>query len=171
MPRPVVIVPYDPAWPRIYKEESRLLRVSVGMIKRSIEHIGSTSVLDLWAKPIIDIIAGVDGRDDAERCRVLLQPLGYDDASTGNNPEWFYCLAKTAHVPGFHLHIVREECPHHLKHILFRNWLQTHPADAEEYRVLKINLAETNRNDRVAYTGGKVDFINEIVEKTKKTRV
>jgi GrpB-like predicted nucleotidyltransferase (UPF0157 family) len=170
MSRPVVIMQYDHAWPRIYEEESIRIRGSVGGIIRSIEHVGSTSVPGLLAKPLIDIIVGVDGRDDAERCRVLLQPLGYNDASTGDNPDWFYCLAKTTHVPGFHLHLVREGSTHHLKHILFREWLRTHPADAEAYRELKINLAEKNRNDRVAYTNGKADFINEIVEKAKKTR-
>ena len=170
MPRPVVIVPYDPAWPRIYEEESRLIRGSFDEIIRSIEHVGSTSVPYLWAKPIIDIIAGVDGRDDAERCRMLLQALGYDDASMGDNPDWFYCLTKTAYVASFHLHLVREESPHHLKHILFRDWLRTHPADAEAYKELKINLAEKYRNDRVAYTDGKTGFINEVVDKAKKTR-
>jgi GrpB-like predicted nucleotidyltransferase (UPF0157 family) len=171
MPRPVVIAPYDLAWPRIYEEEGKLIRGTVGGIIRSLEHVGSTSVPGLCAKPIIDIIAGVDGRDDAEKFRALLKPLGYDDASTGDNPDWYYCLAKTAHVPGFHLHLVKEGSPHHLKHILFRDWLRTHPADAEAYKELKTRLAVKYRNDRVAYTDGKTEFINEIVEKAKKSSV
>ena len=167
MPQPVVIVPYDSAWPRIYEEESRLISGSVGGIIRSLEHVGSTSVPGLWAKPIIDIIAGVDGPADAERCRELLQPIGYDDASTGDNPDWYYCLGKGPHSPGFHLHLVKEGSRFHEKHILFRDWLRAHPADAEAYTELKIRLAEKYRNDRVAYTDGKTEFINGIVERAK----
>jgi GrpB-like predicted nucleotidyltransferase (UPF0157 family) len=160
-------VPYDPEWPRIYDEESTLIRDTVGGVIRSLEHVGSTSVPGLWAKPIIDIIAGVDGPADAERCRELLQPIGYDDASTGDNPDWYYCLGKGPHSPGFHLHLVKEGSQFHRKHILFRDWLRAHPADAEAYTELKIRLAEKYRNDRVAYTDGKTEFINGIVERAK----
>lgn len=167
MPQPVVIVPYDSAWPSIYEEESRLISGSVGGIIHSLEHVGSTSVPGLWAKTIIDIIAGVDGPADAERCRELLQPIGYDDASTGDNPDWYYCLGKGPHSPGFHLHLVKEGSRFHEKHILFRDWLRAHPVDAEAYTELKIRLAEKYRNDRVAYTDGKTEFINGIVERAK----
>ena len=167
MPRPFVIVPYDPEWPSIYDEESTLIRDTVVGVIRSLEHVGSTSLPGLWAKPIIDIIAGVDGPADAERCRELLQPIGYDDASTGDNPDWYYCLGKGPHSPGFHLHIVKEGSRFHEKHILFRDWLRSHPADAEAYTELKIRLAEKYRNDRVAYTDGKTEFINGIVERAK----
>ncbi|MCX6649136.1 MAG: GrpB family protein [Candidatus Bathyarchaeota archaeon] len=170
MPRPVVIVPYDPEWPKIYDGERKLILSTTGGIIRSIEHIGSTSVPGLWAKPIIDIIAGVNGPDDAERCRELLLHIGYDDASSGDNPDWYYCLGKGSHSPGFHLHLVKEGSQFHWKHILFRDWLRAHPADAEAYKELKLGLSEKYRNDRVAYTDSKTEFIEEIVEKAKKPR-
>lgn len=167
MPRPVIIVPYDPEWPRIYEEGRRHIGGAVGGIIRSIEHVGSTSVPGLWAKPIVDMIAGLDGRDDAERCRALLLPLGYDDASPGDNPDWYYCLGKAPHSNGFHLHLMKEGSRFQEKHILFRDWLCAHPADAEAYKELKISLSEKYRNDRVAYTDAKTEFINWIVEKAK----
>jgi GrpB-like predicted nucleotidyltransferase (UPF0157 family) len=167
MPRPVVIVPYDPEWPRIYDEESTLIRDTVGGVIRSLEHVGSTSVPGLWAKSIIDIIAGVDGSAEAEKCRALLHPKGYDDASAGDNPDWYYCLGKGLHSPGFHLHLVKEGSPFHEKHILFRDWLRSHSADAEAYKELKLNLSEKYRNDRVAYTDAKTGFIDVIVERAK----
>ena len=170
MPRPVVIVPYDPEWPQIYEEERKLIQGTVGGIIHSVEHVGSTSVPGLWAKPIIDIIAGVDGPDDAERCRELLLNIGYDDVPPGVFPDWYYCLGKGPHSPGFHLHLVKEGSPHHQKHITFRDWLRAHPADADAYRDLKIDLSERYRNDRVAYTESKTAFINGIVEKAKKSR-
>ncbi|HIH87908.1 TPA: GrpB family protein [Candidatus Bathyarchaeota archaeon] len=170
MPRPVIIVPYDSEWPRIYEKEKKLILDAVGGIIKSIEHIGSTSVSGLWAKPIIDVIAGVDGHGDAEGCRELLQHIGYDDASPGDTPDWFYCLGKGPHSPGFHFHLVKEGSQFHRKHMLFRDWLRAHPADADAYRDLKIELSEKYRNDRVAYTESKTAFIDGIVEKAKKSR-
>jgi len=58
-----------------------------------------------------------------------------------------------------------------LRHVLFRDWLRTHHADAEAYMYLKISLSEKYRDDRVAYTQSKTDFINRIVEKAEKSRV
>jgi len=170
MPRPVVIVPYDTEWPGTYEQERKLVLGAVGGIIRSIEHVGSTSVPGLSAKPIVDIIAGVDGPEDAERCRELLTRIGYDDASTGDNPDWYYCLGKGPHSPGFHLHLVKEGSQFHRKHTLFRDWLRAHPADAEAYKELKLGLSEKYRNDRVAYTESKTEFIEKIVEKAKKSR-
>ncbi len=167
MPRPVIIVPYDPEWPHFYEEEKRLILGKVGGILRSIEHVGSTSVPGLCAKPIIDIIAGVDGPEDADRCVGLLRGIGYDDATPEDFPDWYYCLGKGPHSLGYHLHLVKEGSPHHLKHILFRDWLRTHPADAEAYARLKIELSEKHKENRVAYTEAKTEFIDEIVEKAK----
>lgn len=170
MPKPVVIIPYDPEWPKIYEEEKRRIKSRVGHIIRSIEHIGSTSVPGLWAKPIIDIIAGVDDAEDAEKCRALLLQDGYDDPSPGDGDDWYYCLGRYP-SPSFHLHLVRESSPHHLKHILFRDWLRANPAEAKAYRELKIQLSEKYRNDRVAYTDNKTGFIDGIVEKAKRPRI
>jgi len=169
MPRPIVIVPYDPGWPRIYEDERKLILGTVGGIFRSIEHVGSTSVPGLWAKPIVDIIAGVDGPDDAERCRGLLLHIGYEDVSAGDNPDWYYCLGKGPHSPGFHLHLVKEGSQFHRKHILFRDWLSTHPSDADAYKGLKLGLSKRYKKDRAAYTNGKTQFIERIVEKANRS--
>lgn len=170
MPRPIVIVRYDPDWPRIYEEESKLIRGATGGIILSLEHIGSTSVPGLWAKPIIDVIAGVSGLESADRCRAILYDLGYVDVSPGDQPDWFYCLGKAPHSPGFHLHLVKEGSSFQMRHILFRDWLRTHPTDAESYEDLKVSLSEKYRGDRVAYTDSKTEYINGIVEKAEKTR-
>jgi GrpB-like predicted nucleotidyltransferase (UPF0157 family) len=170
VPRRVIITPYDPDWPRVYEEESRLIRATVGTLIHSLEHCGSTSVPGLAAKPIIDIIAGVDGRETAEECRKRLTAICYDNASPGDNPDWYYCLGKGPHSPGFHLHLVKEGSTHHLKHIIFRDWLRTHPEDTRAYQELKLNLAERYRNDRVAYTDSKTEFIDKTVEKAMSSR-
>jgi GrpB-like predicted nucleotidyltransferase (UPF0157 family) len=170
MPHPVIIVRYDPDWPRIYEEESKLIRGAIGGIILSLEHIGSTSVPGLWAKPIIDIIAGVNDSESADRCGAILYYFGYEDVSPGDQPDWFYCLGKAPHSTGFHLHLVKEGTSFQKRHILFRDWLRTHPTDAEDYKDLKISLSEKYKDDRIAYTDSKTIYINGIVEKAEKTR-
>ncbi len=168
MPQPIIIVPYDMSWPRIYEEEKRLILSSVGHLIHSLEHIGSTSVHGLYAKPIVDILAGVDDLGDAEQCRALLLPLGYESVSSGDNPDWYYCLGKNSNTQGFHLHLVREGSQFQRKHTLFRDWLKTHPRDAEAYKDLKITLSKKYRDDRLSYTISKTEFIDRIIEKAKK---
>ena len=109
MPRPVIIVPYNQDWPRIYEKERKLILGATGGIIRSLEHIGSTSIPGLWSKPIIDIIAGVNNLKSAEECRNILKTLRYEDVSPGDHPDWYYCLGKISHGPGFHQHLVKEE--------------------------------------------------------------
>jgi GrpB-like predicted nucleotidyltransferase (UPF0157 family) len=164
----IVVVPYDPEWPRYFEDERKLILGCIGHLIRSIEHIGSTSVPNLLAKPIVDIIVGVDNLEAADKCVGLLHSIGYDDVTPEKDQDWFYCLGKGHHSPGFHLHIVREGSAHHLKHIIFRNWLRSHPEDVEDYKELKLDLSGRFRNDRVNYTDSKSDFINAVVKKAKK---
>lgn len=112
----------------------------------------------------------MDGPEDAERCRELLAYRGYDDVSPGMPSDWYYCLGKGSHSPGFHLHLVKEGSLHHLKHIIFRDWLRTHPKDADAYRDLKIELSEKYRNDMVAYTERNTTYIDGIVMMARKSR-
>ncbi len=167
VPSPVVIVPYDPSWPEVYETEATILRRCLGGVVRSMEHVGSTAVPGLPAKPIIDILAGVDGRPDAERCKEALVPVGYEDASAGDDPDWYWCLGKGPHSPGYHLHLVREGSAFQRRHVVFRDWLQAHQEVAEDYAQLKMRLAETYRNDRSAYTAGKTAFIEGILKKAE----
>ena len=108
MPRPVTIVDHDPQWPILYEEEkSSILEVADQKIL-AIEHIGSTAVPGLAAKPILDIMAGVEGEADADECVRLLRSIGYDDVTPEpETPDWYYCLGKGFYSVGYHLHLAR----------------------------------------------------------------
>jgi len=168
LPAPVIVVDYDPTWPSLYEAERRRILDAVGDKILSVEHVGSTSVPGLGAKPIIDIIAGVDSKLAADECVELLKPVGYTDVTPEDSPEWFYCLGRGPHSVGYHLHLVLEGSPFHLKHIVFRDYLRSHLETAAEYYELKKRLSTQYRENIVAYTESKTGFIEAVVERAGK---
>ncbi len=170
---PVVIVNHDKRWPAIYEEEKlRILDVAGNRIC-GIEHIGSTAVLGLEAKPIVDIMAGVNSLSDAESLLPLLKNIGYEDAIRQHeNPEWYYCLRKTIHgeeiwLQNFHLHLMKFNSETWKKHILFRDFLRSHPEHAVKYARLKRKLAAQHSADREGYTNAKAEFIVNVLDQAK----
>lgn len=169
MPRPVSIVDYDPSWPILYEEEKRRILEIAGHKVLRIEHIGSTAVPSLGAKPIVDMMAGVRQRSDADECLPLLERIGYLDVTPEpDNSEWYYCLGKGPHSPGYHLHLVKFMSGHWRRHILFRDFLRTHPEVAQQYYELKERLAIRYGTDRVGYTDAKTSFINSVISRAKE---
>jgi len=168
--KPVVIVDYDLRWPTLYEEEKGLICKTLGHRIRAIEHIGSTAVPNLGGKNIIDIMAGVDNIDEADECLLLLGSAGYGDVSKVPPPddaEWFYCLGKSLHIVGCHLHLVKYNSEHWKKHIIFRDFLRKNPETAHAYFNLKKRLAAKYETDRLRYTEAKTTFIESIIENTK----
>lgn len=174
MPRPVIIVEYDPQWPILYGEEKLRIIEAVGHKVLAIEHIGSTAVLGLGAKPIIDIMAGVRKATDAEECLPLLRDIGYTDVTPEPEEEdWHYCLGKGPHTDAelsatYHLHLVNFMSDHWKKHLLFRDFLRTHPEVAQQYYELKKKLAAKHGSDRNAYTEAKTPFIELVIAQARQ---
>ncbi len=167
---PVVIVPYDSRWPGIFEIEKAVISDTLGEMALIIEHIGSTSVHGLGAKDIVDIMAGVKNRQAAEECRLLLEAVDFTEATPvtpePGHDEWFYCLGKTPGIaPRVHLHLVKYPSPFFNKHILFRDYLRTHPGVARDYYELKKRLADEYGRDREGYTNAKSEFIEGIIDK------
>ncbi len=169
MPHPVIIVEYDPRWPELYEEEKSVVMATVGGMVRSIEHIGSTSVPGLGAKPIIDIVAGVEGPSEADECVALLAGVGYDDVTPQpDNPDWYYCLGRRLDGAYCHLHLMRQGSRFMEGHVLFRDHLRANPDVAREYQELKRVLAERHRDDRPGYGEAKTGFIESVVERARR---
>lgn len=169
MSSPVTIVEYDTEWPSLYEKEKGEIIGAIGRIVRSIEHIGSTSVPGLAAKPIIDIMAGVDSEAEADRCVAMLADIGYDDVTPQpENPDWYYCLGKRLDSMYCHLHLVRQGSAFLEDHLLFRDYLRENLQTAGEYHELKKELAARYKNDRPGYNLAKTDFIGAIVEMARK---
>lgn len=137
-----------------------------------IEHIGSTSIPGLSAKPIIDIMVGLRGSMEAEVCLPPLSAIGYTDVTQEpDEDDWYYCLGKGTHSPSatskYHLHLVKARSQFWEKHILFRDYLRIHPDDARRYKELKEHLASIYKDMRVEYTNAKTVFIESILEKAR----
>jgi len=168
MSHPVVVVDYDPEWPTLYEKERRRIVDAIGHRALAVEHIGSTAVPGLGAKPIIDIMACVPERSDADDCIPLLRQIGYTDITPEEgNADWFYCLGKSLHTVVYHLHLMRYGSEFSKKHLIFRDYLRTHPDVAREYYELKKRLASKYRSDRTVYTESKTSFIEAVVAKAR----
>jgi GrpB-like predicted nucleotidyltransferase (UPF0157 family) len=163
MPDLVIIVDYDPGWPVLYEKERKQILEIIGDRILGIEHIGSTAVPGLGAKPIIDIMAGVRDRVNADECLLPLRKIGYTDVTVEpENPEWFYCLGKAPHSTGYHLHLMKYQSDHWKRHLAFRDYLRSHPEVAKKYFRLKKRLSRKYGTDRVGYTNAKTAFIKNI---------
>lgn len=169
MRRPVRIVSHDPKWADHFVLEREQISRALGRQVSVIEHIGSTAVKGLAAKPIIDIMAGVTGPDAAEACLLPLEEIGYGSARDQPGiSDWHYCIAKPGVDVSFHLHLVTHPSPHWDRHILFRDHLRTHPEAAEQYGALKVRLAREHTFDREAYTDAKTAFVRRIEELARR---
>lgn len=165
---PVVIVDYNPLWPKQFETlRSRLANV-LGGLALTIEHVGSTAVPGLAAKPILDIDALLRSPDDLQRAIAALGAIGYQHRGDLEIPgrEAFHA------PPGdfrHHLYV----CPNNTeyqRHIAFRDHLRSHPQDVNAYTNLKRELAIRFRNDREAYNNAKSDFVESILRKSAKEK-
>ena len=141
MPVPIVIVQYDIRWPALfYKEKSRILG-AVGEKVVAVEHIGSTAVPGLDAKPIIDMLAAVESMSDSLECVEPLRRLGYEYHYWPEYPERCVFLDGSMGAASHHLHMTEFESQFWQDKMLFRDFLRAHPRVAKEYAQLKRKLA------------------------------
>lgn len=166
---PVQILDYDPRWPTLFEHEKVLLLDTVGPWVAAIEHIGSTAVPGLAAKPIIDILVGVPRLDGAARCIGPLRTIGYEYV-----PEYEAVLPDRRYFhkgpPGnrtHHLHMAEYGGSFWERHLTFRDFLRGHPARAREYAILKRELAARLGEDQDGYTNAKTAFIEAAVAEAK----
>ena len=162
---PVEIVPYDAAWPIRFEEEARHLRgVLQPWLAGSIEHIGSTAVPGLCAKPVIDIMAAVESLDASRPAIDALAGAAYWYAPYRSHAEHWFCKPSPA-FRTHHLHLVPAGSRQWTDALAFRDYLRGHAAITSEYAALKQILAERYRTDREAYTVAKQPFIERVVDR------
>lgn len=171
MDDPIVIADYDVAWPARFEAEKARILGAIGTWAVAVEHIGSTAVPGLAAKPIIDIMVGVASLDCAAQCIAPLQALGYEYVPEfeADIPERRYFRRKSA-SEAYHLHLVAVTSGFWERHLLFRDYLRTHPGAARAYENLKRELAARFGSDREAYTDAKTTFIATIEGQARAER-
>lgn len=159
---PIVIVEYDPRWPAMFERERERIRGALGVRSLAIEHIGSTAVPGLAAKPIIDILVGVRQASDLDGCIGPLTTIGYTYDPFPEFPERRFFRDGQMGAGPHHVHCTRYGSDFWEDKLLFRDWLRAHPEAARDYLRLKLDLAERFGQDRERYeryTAGKNAFI------------
>jgi GrpB-like predicted nucleotidyltransferase (UPF0157 family) len=160
MNEPAIIADYDPRWPERFEALRSTIAAAIGLAAASIEHIGSTAVPGLAAKPIIDI--DILLRSDAEFLRVVacLGRIGYHHRGDLGISGREAFQAPPGSVP-HHLYVCLPDCKEYRRHLALRDHLRTHPQEARAYADLKRRLAAELGSDREAYTQAKTEFIEE----------
>ncbi|TXK85767.1 GrpB family protein [Paenibacillus sp. N3.4] len=168
---PVRILEYNPEWKMQFKQEKAHIGNVLGDNAISIEHIGSTSVEGLMAKPIIDIAVAVRDLNDADSFVEPLMTIGYEYVPKVDfirrrffrKGEW----RKGTH----HLHVYEITSNEWRNNLLFRDYLRSSPVLLNQYAELKKQLAKYHSNNRNEYTKSKAPFIQRVIEMARKENV
>jgi GrpB-like predicted nucleotidyltransferase (UPF0157 family) len=158
----VRLAPHNERWHVLFDEEEGRLRSAVGEYVLAIEHVGSTAICGLSAKPIIDIAVAVQEIAYAERCVTALEHMGYEYRGEQGIPgrRFFGKGEPRTH----HLHMVELGSELWRGHLLFRDYLRGHRDIVEQYEELKKELAQRHKENREAYTEGKAAFIEGVLQ-------
>jgi GrpB-like predicted nucleotidyltransferase (UPF0157 family) len=166
---PLVITDYNPEWPRMYEKEKTLILQSIGHIIADIEHIGSTSVPGLGAKPIVDIMIGLHRLDDAAECIPRLEAIGhtYHPEFEDQVPERRFFRKGPDEARTHHIHMVERSSSFWADRIVFRDYMRTHEEDAMLYLLMKKELAVRFGSNRRGYSDAKASFVAAILTKVR----
>ena len=164
----VALHAYDASWPARFAEEKARLLALFPAVLIDVQHIGSTAVHGLVAKPIIDLLAGVESMAVAAALASDLGNAGYTTSvefnATLTDRQWFMRWADGRRT--HHLHVVVHGGSVWHEHLRFRDALRSSTALLERYAALKAALAALHPNDREAYTDAKAEFIRAVAEGT-----
>jgi GrpB-like predicted nucleotidyltransferase (UPF0157 family) len=158
----VRLEPYSPAWAQEYAVERERLESALGDRAVGIEHVGSTSVRGLSAKPIIDIVVGLRDLNVAEQLVASMCGIGYDDAGDGGVPN-HRIFGRGRRLRTHLVHMVVANSAEWRSHIGFRNALRNDRRLVEAYSALKVELAAKFPKDRPSYTREKSRFIEDVL--------
>lgn len=166
----ITIVPYEPNWPALFEAEAERIRGAMGALARRIEHVGSTSVPGLAAKPVIDLQVSVASLEPHGRYRETFARLGYAHFPLGPFDLVYPFFQKPATWPStHHVHLCAAGSEQERNHLAFRDYLRGHPAVAAEYVELKRRLAAAHDGDtlesRERYSLAKSDFVAGVLRR------
>ncbi len=159
----VALVPYDPSWPAAFQRLEALVREALGPAVLALEHVGSTSIPGLPAKPTIDIdLTVADGTDEAAYAPALAQ---HGFTLVIREPWWYEHRLLRSTQPRGNLHVWSPGCPEPARHLIFRDWLRENPEDRDLYIRAKQAAAHRtrlSRGDVIDYNDRKRDVVREI---------
>ena len=162
----VSLSPYQEVWARLFEEEKKRLEV-IGAGVLDVQHIGSTAVPGIKAKPILDIGVAVANFEEAFTLVPPIERLGYTYRGENGIPRRHYFVKGPPNKRTHHIHMFEEANEEWAKHLLFRDYLRMHPETVTAYQALKEDLAKRYPRDREAYTNGKHEFIQKVLEEAR----
>ena len=165
----VKIEAYNENWKLMFKEEKENLIKVFGDIALQIEHIGSTSIPGLSAKPIIDILVVLESFNEFEKVKDYFKDEPYSIKEDSPSDEILVRKRITIDVTTHLIHIMEANTKRCTNTILFKDYLINHPKKLKEYEELKKDLAEKYADNRKMYTASKNDFIQEVLKAAEKS--
>lgn len=159
--RKIVVVDYDPRWPKQFRKHAEILSRALGGTALTIEHVGSTSVPGLAAKPIIDIDVLVEDSGDEASYLPAFVRAGY--VLRVREPDWHeHRMFRTPELD-VHVHVFSQGCVEFERHIAFRNHLRRCGEDRLLYESVKRKLAEQDWSDMNAYARAKTEVVEQVI--------
>jgi len=153
--------PHNEEWHRLFEDEKSLILNSIGEHVLAVEHVGSTAIFGISAKPILDIAVAIERFEVGEKCVAPLEALGYEYKGEKGVPGRHYFGKGVPRT--HHLHMVAIGGDFWASHLAFRDHLNAHPALSREYDELKRDLARRFPTNREAYTEGKAAFVERVL--------
>ena len=165
----VKLVPRDDSWSIIFEETKKELLNLIGHLIKDIQHVGSTSIQNIYAKPIIDIAIAVESMELINKMKIILERNGYEYRGDGGKEGGhLFVKCNAPDIRTHHIHIVHENNYQWKNFLKFRNILIGNPELASEYSEFKKGLERKYFNDRKEYTKAKNDFINKVLMNKEK---
>jgi GrpB-like predicted nucleotidyltransferase (UPF0157 family) len=160
----VRLLPYHESWPEHFRHEASRLRDTLGDRTGSAEHMGSTAIPGLAAKPIIDFMISVENFGDAMELIPDIEGLGYDYRPRDDVPDrYFFVLRRDDGAATHHLSLAQENSVFWSRQLAFRNALRRSDSLRDDYGALKRSLAKDFPNDRISYLNGKTEFVHQVL--------
>ena len=163
----VRLVDYDPRWPGLFEAEAERLRESLAPLSISLEHVGSTAIPGLCAKPVLDVLAGYDDPARLPECIAALVAAGYVHRGEQEIPGREFFRRGTPRA--YHVHLARREGAFWQDHLRFRDALRADPALRDGYARVKRELAAKHPTDRESYIEGKTSFVNDVLRQAGRS--
>ena len=159
----IEVVPHRPEWIDLYRQEQAAMIKACAGVVQVVEHIGSTAVHGLVAKPVLDLMPGLAALSDGTRLVAPMAALGYVCRGEYGIPGRLYFEKRRQGWQVAHAHAFEIGSRLWLRHLAFRDYLHTHPDTTREYAELKLRLAQQHAGDREAYTDAKAAFIEDVI--------
>ncbi len=170
-PTPIRLVAHDPRWADAFVHEGARIVAALGDVLVRIHHVGSTSIADIVAKPVIDILLEVSSLDALDMRATRLGALGYEAKGEFGIAGRRYFRKDDAHGSRTHqVHAFAAGFADVQRHLDFRDYLRAHPDVARAYGVLKQELARRAGSDVASYTDAKTPFVREVERRAAEWR-